>query len=133
MKMKKISFLILALTGLSGCATIVKGSTQTMNIATTSGKQANAVLTSSSGTIPVLLPQAVSVEKSSGDVVINVTESECILPSSTIVKARLNPWFWGNIIFGGLLGSTTDSASGSAWEYDSNIMVNVASKDACKK
>ena len=131
--MKKIFFLLLALAGLSGCATIVKGSSQTMNISTPNGKQANVVVTGKNGTIPVLIPQALSVNTSSGDIVINVTEAECVLPSTTIVKPRLSSWFFGNIIFGGLLGSTTDAATGSAWEYDSNIMVNVASKDDCKK
>ena len=131
--MKKIFFLLLALAGLSGCATIVKGSSQTMNISTSNGKQANVVVTGKNGTIPVLIPQALSVNTSSGDIVINVTEAECVLPSTTIVEPRLSSWFFGNIIFGGLLGSTTDAATGSAWEYDSNIMVNVASKDDCKK
>ncbi len=131
--MKKMIFILLALAGLSGCATIVKGSSQTMNISTSNGKQANVVVTGKSGTIPTLIPQALSVEKSAGDIVINVTEAECVLPSTTIVKSRLNPWFWGNFIFGGLLGSTTDVATGSAWEYDSNIMVNVVPKDGCKQ
>ena len=28
-----------------------------------------------------------------------------------------NPWFWGNILFGGVFGSTTDGLSGSVHEY----------------
>ena len=131
--MKKLVLLAFALAGLSGCATIVKGSSQTMNVATGTGKQVNAVVTSANGTMPVLLPQAVSVEKSSDDIIINITESECIVPSTTIIKSNLSGWFWGNIIFGGLLGSTTDLASGSAWEYDNNVLVNVAEKEKCSK
>lgn len=131
--MKKIFFLMLALASLSGCATIVSGPSQTMNISTSNGKQANVIVTGKNGTMPTLIPQAISVEKSSRDIVINISEAECILPSTTIVRSHLNPWFWGNFIFGGLLGSTTDAATGAAWEYDSNIMVNVVSKDGCKK
>ena len=31
-----------------------------------------------------------------------------------------NPWWWGNILFGGLGGSVTDMASGASFEYDEN-------------
>lgn len=130
--MKKI---VLSLTGLmllSGCSTIIEGSKQTVNISTGKDKQIRAEVTSYDGTMPVMLPQAVAVDKSSNDIVINIKDSGCVLPSTTIVKSHLNPWFWGNIIFGGLLGSTTDSVSGAAWEYDNNILVNVALKDGCK-
>lgn len=129
--MKKI---VLSLTGimlLSGCSTIIEGSTQTVNISTGMDKQIHAVITSSGGTMPVILPQALAVNKSSNDIVINIKDGNCVLPSTTIVKSHLNPWFWGNIIFGGVIGSTTDSASGAAWEYDNNILVNVALKDGC--
>lgn len=117
---------------LSGCSTIIEGSTQTVNFSTGMDKQIHAVITSSGGTMPVILPQALAVNKSSNDLVINIKDGNCILPSTTIVKSHLNPWFWGNIIFGGLIGSTTDSASGAAWEYDNNILVNVALKDGCQ-
>lgn len=117
---------------LSGCSTIIEGSTQTVNFSTGMDKQIHAVITSSGGTMPVILPQALAVNKSSNDLVINIKDGNCVLPSTTIVKSHLNPWFWGNIIFGGLIGSTTDSASGAAWEYDNNILVNVALKDGCQ-
>lgn len=127
--------IVLSLTGimlLSGCSTIIEGSTQTVNFSTGMDKQIHAVITSSGGTMPVILPQALAVNKSSNDLVINIKDGNCVLPSTTIVKSHLNPWFWGNIIFGGLIGSTTDSASGAAWEYDNNILVNVALKDECQ-
>ena len=127
--------IVLSLTGimlLSGCSTIIEGSTQTVNLSTGMDKQIHAVITSSGGTMPVILPQALAVNKSSNDLVINIKDGNCVLPSTTIVKSHLNPWFWGNIIIGGLIGSTTDSASGAAWEYDNNILVNVALKDECQ-
>ena len=33
------------------------------------------------------------------------------------LQTKLSFFFWGNIITGGLLGSTTDSLSGGMWEY----------------
>lgn len=129
--MNKIVLSLMGIMLLSGCSTIIEGSTQTVNFSTGMDKQIHAVITSSGGTMPVILPQALAVNKSSNDLVINIKDGNCVLPSTTIVKSHLNPWFWGNIIFGGLIGSTTDSASGAAWEYDNNILVNVALKDGC--
>lgn len=37
-----------------------------------------------------------------------------------VLSTHRNSYFWGNIIIGGLLGSTTDHASGAAYEYSPN-------------
>jgi hypothetical protein len=42
---------------------------------------------------------------------------------STIEKpleTEVDGWFWGNIIFGGVLGSTTDNMSGNMYEFTPN-------------
>ena len=131
---KQFFLTISVLLNLSGCATVSKGTTQALNIMTTSNKKTEAIVISSNGSIPVLLPQAVSVKKSSKNLIITVKESECVLPLTIIVASHTSPWFWGNVTWGlsGFLSSTTDSASGAAWEYDNNILVNVALKDDCK-
>lgn len=41
-------------------------------------------------------------------------------PLTMNLTTRLTGLFWGNIVFGGLLGSTTDSLSGAAYEYTQN-------------
>jgi hypothetical protein len=42
----------------------------------------------------------------------------------------LQPWFWGNILIGGLIGSTTDGITGAVHEYSpSQFMVNLAPID----
>lgn len=130
----KFFFATAAIFILSGCATVSQGTTQTINIMTTANKRTKARVTFSKDTIPVLLPQAVSVKKSSKDLIITVEESECVLPSTIAVDSHLTPWFWGNMFLSlsGFLGSTTDSASGAMWEYDNNILVGVARKDDCK-
>lgn len=132
--LSKALFTTVAIFFLSSCATVSKGTTQTLNIMTTANKRTKATVTSSNGAVSVLLPQAVSVRKSSKDLIITVEESECVPPLTIITASHITPWFWGNV-FGGLSGflsSTTDSASGAMWEYDDNILVNVAQKDGCK-
>lgn len=36
------------------------------------------------------------------------------------LNTEINGWFWGNIIIGGLLGSTTDASTGDMYEYAPN-------------
>ena len=32
----------------------------------------------------------------------------------------MNMWFWGNVLFGGLIGSSTDAATGAMWKFAPN-------------
>ena len=41
-------------------------------------------------------------------------------PLTMELSTRLHPAFWGNVMFGGLIGSAIDSATGAAWEYVPN-------------
>ena len=130
--MKKTVAILLTATMLSGCASIVKGSRQTINISTSNGKQADAIVTTSTGQQNVVLPQAVPVKTANVDITVNIKETKCNNSSTTVIPSRLHPWFWGNVIIGGLLGSTTDSVTGSMWSYDESVIVNVTEKDSCK-
>ncbi len=130
--MKKLILVLMTASILSGCSSIVKGSRQTINISTSTGKQAEAVITTSTGQQNVVLPQAVPVKTSSTDITVNIKETRCNNASTTVMQSRLHPWFWGNLIFGGILGSTTDAATGSMWSYDESVIVNVTEKDSCR-
>ena len=130
--MKKLVALLMTATVLSGCSSIVKGSRQTINISTSTGKQADAIITTSEGQQNITLPRSVSVKTTSGDIAVDIKETRCNTSSSTIVQSRLHPWFWGNVVFGGVIGSTTDAATGSMWTYDESVIVNIAEKNNCK-
>ena len=130
--MKKI-ITVLAITAfMSGCASIIKGNNQNVNISTSNGKQAEAIVSTASGQQTVTLPTSVSVKTDNKDIVVTVKESNCNNSSTAVVPSRLHPWFWGNIITGGLFGSTTDSVSGAMWRYDESVIVNVTEKEQCK-
>lgn len=38
-------------------------------------------------------------------------------PVTVQLTTTLDSWFWGNIVFGGVIGSTTDTVSGATHEY----------------
>ena len=118
--MKKI-FLMLAVLAMSGCASIMDGNTQNVNFITSNGQSANATIYTKDGARQSRIPQSMTIKKSSEDIVIRTNRSG----TETRVPARLNNWFWGNIIFGGFFGSTTDACTGAMWKYDENVMVQV--------
>lgn len=116
--MKKLVFLsIVAFTILfSGCATIVGGG-GSQNISINSNKPLKAKLSymDGSGAQYFTAPATLVVDRKSQDIIISSEEGSF---NPTTQKSKLNGWFWGNIIIGGVIGSTTDFASGAAWKYD---------------
>ncbi len=87
--MKKLILVLMTATMLSGCSSIVKGSRQTINISTSTGKQADAVITTSEGQQNITLPRSVSVKTTSGDIVVDVKETRCNTSSSTVIPTTI--------------------------------------------
>lgn len=114
----------------SGCATIVSGSRQQINIRTSNGQEVKATITSDEGVKDVLLPTVFDAKRANRDILIDVKETNSYETSSTIIRKKINPWVFGNILLwiGSLFGSTTDVASKSMWEYDDVVIVPVQKK-----
>jgi len=69
-------------------------------------------------------PLTSNLKKGSGQVIVFEKEGYKTLTMS--LETRMSGWFWGNIVFGGLLGSTTDGVSGAVYEYSpSQYMVTL--------
>lgn len=131
--MKKI-ITVLAITAfMSGCASIIKGGTQNVNISTSDGKEVEATVFTKAGSQETQLPRVISVKKDSQDITIAVKENECYDETVTVTSSHIEPWFWGNILSGGIVGSTTDSVTGAMWTYDDNVVVNLNEKSSCVK
>jgi len=104
----------------TGCASIVKGRHQEVSFQSTPD---NAVVTID-GRIIGKTPLTVVLAKKSGQVVI--FEKEGYKPLTFSLETRTSGWFWGNLVIGGLVGSTTDSMTGAVYEYSpSQYMVTL--------
>lgn len=95
---------------LSGCATITQGSSQTVSI--TSNVEGAAVY---------LDDQKIGVTPFQGTVkkgkkVVRV-EMEGYKTETVALFRKTDGWFWGNVILGGFVGSTTDGISGAMYVY----------------
>lgn len=100
-----------ALVMFSGCATIISGSTQKVNVASTPSH-----IDVTLGDKTVSTPAIVELKRGE-DLVL--TSPEC--DNQTIVAKKINPVFFGNVVSGGVFGSTTDYSTGAMWKYDDNV------------
>ena len=108
---------------MAGCATIVKGTTQSIAISTPPTTGAQCVLASKEGTWTVVSPGvATGVHKSRRD--IQVT---CQKPgwqtATAMIPSNFQGWTAGNIIIGGIVGIGVDAASGAMNQYPDAFQV----------
>ena len=71
----------------------------------------------------------VNVKRDNRPVTIMVKNSAYIRPSTTVVSEKVELWTLGNLIFGGLFGTTTDASTGAMWDYDDSVVVPVYLKN----
>lgn len=95
----------------AGCASIVSGTTQTVSFH--SNPEGATVMVD--GTTLGKTPLSMTLKKGKYRSVSFEKEGykKLVLP----MQSRMDGWFWGNILIGGALGSTTDGVSGAAHEY----------------
>ena len=79
----------------------------------------------------IQLPGSVLVK--TGDSPLSVVvKDKCFRETTTTIQPKVNYVFLGNIITGGLTGTTTDALSGALWTYDDSAIVNVVENGTCK-
>lgn len=94
-----------------GCATIISGTSQVLTFQSNPSGAEVVINGTSIGVTPLTTTVA---RKNDTKVVI---KKDGYKEQSFVLKQKLEPWFWGNIIFGGVIGSTTDGLSGATVEY----------------
>ena len=117
----RLSFLIAGSLMLSGCATIVNGSTQSVTVST-DPPGASCKLSRQDetlGAVP-MTPGSVQVSKSKNDMVVT-----CEKPGYQTAVVSKSPSFggatFGNILLGGGVGAIVDAASGANYTYPSEV------------
>jgi hypothetical protein len=115
-----VAAVAVAAAGLTGCASIVSGTSQVVSVETLhpSGPVSGATckLENDKGVYYVTTPGTVTVHRAYGDM--NV---KCERPGfdagMAIVKSSTKGMMAGNILFGGVIGAGVDAASGAAYDY----------------
>lgn len=114
----------------SGCASIVSGGVKTLPIMSTPDGAELEVrnLRSGESILRAKTPFTALLERSSGffqsakyEVRIN---KEGYLPHQTVIEAGINGWYFGNVIFGGLVGLLiVDPATGAMWRINEETVM----------
>jgi len=96
---------------IASCATILSGTTQQV----TFQSSPDGALVRVSGKPLGKTPLTIQLDKNTGQTL--TIEKDGYKTFSTSMDTSVDPWFFGNILIGGLLGSTTDGVSGAINSY----------------
>ena len=122
------SMIIIAILSISGCATIVGGTSQEIAVATLNGgtavDHAHCQLSNDRGHWEMNTPGTASVHRSYGNLTIKCQKNG--LPDGMVtVNSTTKDAVAGNILLGGGLGAGVDVANGAAFEYPSSISIEM--------
>lgn len=101
----------IAIAAVSGCASIVSGTDQTL----TFNSEPDGATVTVAGKIVGKTPLSVQIDKGKNQSL--TFEKEGYKTFTTQLSTTMDGWFWGNIVIGGFLGSTTDGVSGAINEF----------------
>jgi hypothetical protein len=109
----------------TGCATLTKGSSQTITV-TTDPAGATCTISREGKTVAVInpTPGSIPVEKSSKDLSV-VCDKAGYQPSAGAMASTFQAMTFGNILFGGLIGVAVDAGSGAMNEYPTLITLTL--------
>lgn len=116
------------------CATIFGGASNRDVLVRSNPEGAKVTVTDKKGQLvhQGVTPTTVSLRRSSGFFVpasykLNFKKKGC--PDQTVdLKAEINPWYFGNIVFGGLIGILiVDPATGAMWTLDKEYAAELGS------
>ena len=101
---------------LSGCASIIKGSSQQIAIETPPATGANCELSNRVGHWTVVTPGVAKVSRSKEDMRITCTK-EGWQTASGVIPSDFEGWTLGNLLIGGIIGLGVDASTGAINEY----------------
>jgi len=112
----------------TGCASIMKGGDQVINVNTSGCEGSGAIICTvmnSDGSSMLTAPASVSVEKARGPLTIDCNSSDKSASGNVIVDSKYEAMSAGNLLFGGLIVIGVDAVNGAMWKYPSAIIVDL--------
>ena len=126
MNQSRLAILIVC-ASLTGCASIVSGTQQSITLETQSwGSPTSAFCTLSNdkGNWTLMTPGSVSVHRSYSDLNVEC-QSQGLPKVSTNVKSNMKPLTYGNILLGGVIGTSIDTLNGAAYDYPDKVTLEL--------
>jgi hypothetical protein len=107
------------------CATIMEKDTQELAIKTTPPSQAECAYGTDALDGQLTAPGTLHVARSRKDIDVRCTDAVTGSTGEATIASGIEPWFWGNILIGGLLGVGVDFSTGNAWYYPETTEVKL--------
>ncbi len=117
MKLLVQYFVLISLSSIVGCSSIINGTTQKVSV--NSNVQGAQVFIDGNmiGNTPVL-----NARIKRKDTSLLTIKKEGYKEYQQTLQTKFDPWFWGNIIIGGVFGSATDFATGTTHLLDPDTL-----------
>lgn len=128
----RIFFIAVICFVVAGCATITKGTTQTVAVDTPGVPGATCTIQTQSGPRGLTAPGSVVLDKGSSPLPITCTK-ECYIAGSSIIPSGTESMAAGNVVFGGLIGLGVDAASGAMNKYPDIVTVAMTPDQTCQQ
>jgi uncharacterized protein YceK len=110
MRFSVLALTALLATPLTGCGSIMHGTTQGVGLASSPTNAKITIDNVAKGNTPVI------TELTRKDTHIIKLELAGFMPYETTITRKVSGWVWGNIVFGGLVGLAVDAISGGLYE-----------------
>ena len=109
----------------TGCATLTKGSSQTITVAT-DPSGAICELGRDGNTVAIInpTPGSIPVEKASGSISV-LCKRTGYQDAAGVLASEFQAMTFGNILFGGLIGLAVDAASGAMNKYPEMVTITM--------
>ena len=114
--------MVVTLSLLSGCASIVSGTNQSLTVETPGCAGASCKLTNDKGAWAVTTPGSVVVNRAYGPLTV-VCSKEGASDATAVVESSTKGMAFGNVLFGGIIGAGVDMKTGAAYDYPNLIQV----------
>lgn len=115
-----------------GCASITKGTTQSIALDTPGVPGASCTLASEGiGTKVVQTPTSMLLEKSQHNIAVTC-KKECYNDGVGVIPSHTEAMAAGNIIAGGVIGLAVDAASGAMNKYNDSNQIAMVPIQGCK-
>jgi hypothetical protein len=117
---------------MAGCASITKGTNQSVSLDTPGAPGATCTLTSEAiGTKVVQTPVAMVLDKSQHNITVNC-KKECFQDAVGLIPTSTEAMAAGNVIAGGVVGLAVDAATGAMNKYNDSNQIAMIPIAGCK-
>jgi hypothetical protein len=117
---------------LAGCASITKGTTQSISLDTPGAPGASCTLSSEGiGSKTVSTPATLMLDKSQHNIAVTC-KKECYQDGVGIIASSTESMTAGNVLVGGVVGLAVDAASGAMNKYNDVNQIAMVPAPGCK-